>query len=84
MTYIEHISHVSWRFAYTKENEIGRQLMKSPQAAAIGPLLILSPSPQLTHEGMYNTEGVHSQGFVTSPLETGPPFPRGHPGHVKV
>ena len=30
---------------HTYENEIGRQLMKAPQAAAIGPLLISSHPP---------------------------------------
>ena len=30
---------------HTHEKEIGRQLMKAPQAAAIGPLLISSHPP---------------------------------------
>ena len=37
-TYIAHISHMSHGALHTYENEIGRQLMKAPQAAAIGPL----------------------------------------------
>ena len=44
-TYIAHISHMSHGALHTYENEIGRQLMKAPQAAAIVPLLISSHPP---------------------------------------
>ena len=58
--YIAHISHVSWRFTSPFRNDIGRQLMKAPEAAAIGPLLISFPP---THPSpVYGTE------FVLRPL----------------
>ena len=43
--YIAHISHMIHGALHTYQNEIGRQLMKAPQAAAIGLLLISSHPP---------------------------------------
>ena len=43
--YDAHITCLMVLYTYTYENKIGRQLVKAPQAVAIGPLLISTPPP---------------------------------------
>lgn len=72
------------RFTYTYENEIGRQIVKAPQAAAIRRSIVDLISPTLPMKECMTLRVVTARGSFTFPLDTELPSLGGHPSHVKV